>query len=69
MTFLERIERTPLTDWFGTGENLKRSVIEILAEYPQEQDGENFRRLLREVLETESGVAGEELARDVQQES
>jgi hypothetical protein len=62
--FLKRIERTPLTDLWGTGKNLRMSVMEILREYPQEQDGENFRQLLREILLTESGVTGEELARD-----
>lgn len=62
--FLKRIEQTSLADRWGTGRNLRTSVIEILREYPQEQDGENFRRLLREILLTESGVIGEELARE-----
>ncbi|OGC97672.1 hypothetical protein A3E17_04525 [Candidatus Amesbacteria bacterium RIFCSPHIGHO2_12_FULL_48_14] len=61
-TFLSRIQKTTLTDLFGKGENLRRSVVEMLREMPQDQNGENFRRLLREVLETESGVTGEEIA-------
>ena len=62
--FLHRIEKTPLVDLFGKGENLRRSILEILEKYPQDQADENFRELIREVLETESGVTGEEFANE-----
>ena len=61
--FLRRLEKTPLTDLFGRGKNLQLSILEILREYPQDQADENTRRLLREVLESESGVTGEEFAK------
>lgn len=61
--FLRRLEKTPLTDLFGRGKNLQLSILEILREYPQDQADENTRRLLREVLESESGVTGEEFTK------
>lgn len=62
--FLHRLEKTTLTDLFGRGENLRLSILEILRKYPQDQADENFRKLMREVLETESGVTGEELVKE-----
>lgn len=45
---------------WGRGKNLQKSVYDMLKISEDQPDG-NFRRLLREVLETESGVTGEEL--------
>lgn len=62
--FLQRVEKTTLADHFGRGENLRLSILDILRKYPQDQADENIRELMREVLEDESGVTGEELVKE-----
>ena len=44
--FLHRLEKTPLTDLFGKGKNLRRSILEILGKHPQDQADENTREFM-----------------------
>jgi len=54
--FLNRLERTTLSDAYGSGENLRKSLSELMEGLVEEQPGDNLRDLMRQVLETEAGL-------------
>ncbi|MFA6007660.1 MAG: hypothetical protein WC784_03390 [Candidatus Shapirobacteria bacterium] len=57
--FLKRLETTTFGDMFF-GKKFKESVLETLTINRSGQPDDAFRRLLREILENEAGITGQE---------
>ena len=57
--FLERLKTTTFGDTFS-GKCFEESVLEILTINRSGQPDEAYRRLLREILENEAGITGQE---------
>lgn len=58
--FIDRVERTVLVDLCGEGENLRRHILEVMSNRPEESWGDLLRELMTIVLESEAGIAAEE---------